>query len=597
MQSVATRLSSVKTAHRPRRQETEGPKRIGLVRRWSTPNQNDNYSNERQFALMRRRCETLGYVPVEYDEGQVSGGDLLKRPKVVQLLQDIQDGVIHGIGVISLSRLSREESGSDVGFILDICIESDARIVTETAEYKARDAQHQLQIKLLSAVSSLERSTIRDTMVRGKAGRLLNGPATNASGAPLGYQHVMTGEIRASGRATRTIQRCPEDSYEYRLVTEFWRLAPTATSLMAIAHALTAQGLLYPRRRGENKGTLVDWGHKNVAKILENDIYSGTLVFESDTPRGIWQSQPEFAAGPVRREEPSLAYVDARLQQRVRERLLHHKGDVVTGTRARNSSRPLHGVLRCLHCGTTMYSAVQRGYPVYDCPTKYSHRGTCAGQCVAEHLALGAVFGLMRHFVEATMDEMEARGQGRLGADYSKSFRDAQDHLAILERRREVAIEMMTTSDPDPAETLVWQQKLRALRQQIRGAEETVATQQALIGHQQALKGIIPLGEDFVPTMMGMEWQIQRDTIRAMFASLRVQGEGYTAKRVMRVVAYQLHHQEEERRVEGPTYPYSRTTSTGGSSRRTTPTNCVIGYSIPTALMDRLTAVLLHCSA
>jgi len=99
-------------------------------------------------------------------------------------------------------------------------------------------------------------------MVRGKAGRLLNGPPTNASGAPLGYQHVMTGQIRANGTVTRTIQRCPEDSYEYRLVTEFWKLAPTATSLMAIAHALTAQGLFYPRRRGVNKGTLIDWGHK-----------------------------------------------------------------------------------------------------------------------------------------------------------------------------------------------------------------------------------------------------------------------------------------------------------------------------------------------
>ena len=86
---------------------------IGLLRRWSVASGDDSFRKEVQIDVLEDKCRGLGFQTRLYDEGQVSGQKLENRTKARELLADLQDGKIQGLGALDMKRLTRDRIGID----------------------------------------------------------------------------------------------------------------------------------------------------------------------------------------------------------------------------------------------------------------------------------------------------------------------------------------------------------------------------------------------------------------------------------------------------------------------------------------------------
>src|SRR5687767_2569287 len=86
---------------------------IGVIVRNSTYAQVGNYRSEVQSIDLPKRCEALGYLWRIYDEQGVSGKSLSAREQTQRALEDLRNGLIHGIGVLDVKRATRDEDCMD----------------------------------------------------------------------------------------------------------------------------------------------------------------------------------------------------------------------------------------------------------------------------------------------------------------------------------------------------------------------------------------------------------------------------------------------------------------------------------------------------
>ena len=101
--------------------------------RASTPNQRDNYSRQ-DAARLHELAERLGYK-WELRQEIKSGENLVNRPVMRQLLEDIADGKVGAIICQDFTRLSRDEDGIDGRIIRQACRDNDCLIITPDKTY------------------------------------------------------------------------------------------------------------------------------------------------------------------------------------------------------------------------------------------------------------------------------------------------------------------------------------------------------------------------------------------------------------------------------------------------------------------------------
>jgi hypothetical protein len=89
---------------------------IGVYVRNSTRAQVGNPRSEWQMDMVAH-VQNLGFSTRVYEEWGVPGTTLARRPKLNELLIDLQAGKVHGIAVAELSRLTRDTRGVDPAFI------------------------------------------------------------------------------------------------------------------------------------------------------------------------------------------------------------------------------------------------------------------------------------------------------------------------------------------------------------------------------------------------------------------------------------------------------------------------------------------------
>src|SRR5688500_17776163 len=107
---------------------------IGVLIRVSTDDQIDNYSNQAQEPMLARFIVQEGGAILPYDDNElgrgVSGRRLAKRRVACRLLDDIKAKRVHGIGVVDIKRLTRDEFGADAGVIAQVLVAHRAYLVT-----------------------------------------------------------------------------------------------------------------------------------------------------------------------------------------------------------------------------------------------------------------------------------------------------------------------------------------------------------------------------------------------------------------------------------------------------------------------------------
>ena len=288
-----------------------------------------------------------------YDDGGYTGANT-KRPALMELLKDIDDGKVDMVAVYKIDRLSR--SLMDFAELFKHFMEHDVSFLSVTQQIDTSTPAGRMTLNILMTFAQFEREMISDR-IRDKMHTCLKKGIWMGGTVPLGYRVE-----------SRKLVVQPDEA---GLVREIFQMYLRLGDTGVVASEL--------RSAGEATKIGSRWTGVRVRAVIRNPIYKGYLQLNGQEYRGehrgiideeVWKKANDLYAEKHRREG--------------------RRGHGVA------SLAPLAGVLRCGHCGMAMtpsYS-VKRGvrYNYYVCTSTAKGTRRCPNSRVSAPQIEAAVF-------------------------------------------------------------------------------------------------------------------------------------------------------------------------------------------------------------
>lgn len=230
-------------------------KQAALYIRVSTEAQSEEgYSIDAQLEKLENYCKAMGiesYQP--YIDGGWSGSNL-NRPKMEELIQDIESKIIDAVIVYKLDRLSRSQA--DTLHLIDkVFIPNDCAFISLNEKFDTATPYGKAMIGILSAFAQLERENIRERTRMGMMERIKEGYWPGGGIPPFGYNYdSKSGILVPNDNAddVRNIFRLYLDGYSTTQLAEMYAVA-NDTQITAILKRRTYLGII-PYNNKEYKG-------------------------------------------------------------------------------------------------------------------------------------------------------------------------------------------------------------------------------------------------------------------------------------------------------------------------------------------------------
>lgn len=515
-------------------------KTIGLLRRWSTPHQNEGYRNAVQIDDMIRRVEALGYDYIVYDEGQITGQKISKRKIFQQLIADLKTKKIHGLGALDIKRITRDRRGGERATIKEILMDAGAVLITLDQVIDLSDANDAMIYDIFGALAGYEITTIRNTFWQGNIRRRLAGPPTNGSKAPFGYQHKVL-KIRSNGKAERFLAKSDDPSRQAQ-VSKLFEIAMTAPTYSFVARDMNRLGHYFPG----NDGSLVPWQQINVKSTITNPVYSGRLGVGKRQASDVWNLNEETKQGTVWRMEPDLAYLDVATQDYIIDRIQTQRR---RPSRALGVENPLLGILRCGCCGGQMYftrlvskrkdenGEVERD-PYQYCKNHTWSKETCPhGGRLKQVKALEAIFSYVDVVMTDALRDQSLHARLTDAAALNEDLIRLQNTVTVLEKKEKHAKHLMATLSEDPEDAASWLAVLQETREELKASREELRKAQQVSQSQDKLSLLAQYSSPggFKSLLYQLPWYLQKNILEDIFTELQVTAEGPMHKREYRV--------------------------------------------------------------
>lgn len=220
--------------------------------------------------LARHRRILLDYadranLPVSkiYEE-IVSGESIAARPKMQQLLADVEQGLYDGVIVMEVERLARGDT-MEQGLVAQVFKLSDTRIITPSKTYDPNNEFDEEYFEFGLFMSRREYKTINRRLQRGRAAAAQEGKYI-ASIAPYGYE-----KVKIEGDKGHTLKIIPEQAVVIKNIFDWYINGYNGEKLGlgGIAKKLNEIGIKPYRHDYWSKETLRD--------IIINPVYAGKI--------------------------------------------------------------------------------------------------------------------------------------------------------------------------------------------------------------------------------------------------------------------------------------------------------------------------------
>lgn len=301
-------------------------KRTALYIRVSTTRQEqEGYSIPLQKDRMIAYCRAKGWAVagVFIDPGH--SGSSLERPGVTALIEGVEAGKFDVVLVYKLDRLSRSQR--DTLFLIeDIFMANNTDFVSMQESFDTSSIYGRAMLGVLSVFAQMERETIAERTLMGRAGRAEDGYWHGGGTDPIGYDYI-DGELVINEE-------------EAAQVREVYKLFAAGYSVSEIC-----------RRMDGHRTKHGDWSHTStVGNVLDNPLYAGTVHF--DGVRGPGRHTP---------------LVSAELDRKVKARRSRLKRAEAAG----DSQFLLTGMIYCDSCGARYFpNRRPNGKVVYSCHSR-----------------------------------------------------------------------------------------------------------------------------------------------------------------------------------------------------------------------------------
>jgi DNA invertase Pin-like site-specific DNA recombinase len=231
---------------------------LHIYTRVSTISQEEEGTSlETQLETGIQRSEKLGMDYKIWNEGGQSSSkdDLANRPRLTELLQEMDEGNVNHLYVWNTDRLSRNLN--TWGMIRFKLIKNDVTLHTPTGKQILSDPQTNMMLGILSEISQYDNQLRTERFRLGKLKRIKQG---GWMGGPPPYGYKL--EER----------RIVPDDYEKEWVKFIFEKYRDGCSIDEIRNELRQNGV--PTRRGN-----AVWSHGSLDKLLTNTHYGGYYNF------------------------------------------------------------------------------------------------------------------------------------------------------------------------------------------------------------------------------------------------------------------------------------------------------------------------------
>ncbi|HEX3025625.1 MAG TPA: recombinase family protein [Clostridia bacterium] len=191
-------------------------------------------------------------------EEVVSGDSLFVRPRMIELLHDVEDGKCTGVLCMDIDRLGRGNM-QEQGLILNTLKDADTVIITPDKVYDLNDEQDETQTEFKTFFARQELKMIKKRLSRGV--RMTIEKGGYVSNVPFGYARDYKDKIP-------TLAPHPEESEYVRMI---FNLYIQGDGCQTIAYKLKNMGVK-PHRGNEFNRT-------SIRKIITNPVYIGKIVW------------------------------------------------------------------------------------------------------------------------------------------------------------------------------------------------------------------------------------------------------------------------------------------------------------------------------
>lgn len=432
---------------------------IAIYVRVSTEEQLKGYSVEGQTDDCIKLAGTqnvLKYV----DDGYT--GEILNRPKLTKLLDDVEKGLIERLICYDPDRLSRKLLNQLL--ITEKLEKHDVTLEFVKSDYK-NDAEGQLYFQVRGAFSEFDKAKIKHNTMTGRYRKAKQGLVVKNNGL-YGYDYD-------SDKQTYIINE--EEAKVIQMIFNYFTDPNTRfKGINGIANHLTDIGI--PTAKGKKV-----WHRQVVRQILLNESYTGRYFQNKYDTEGDYvkrQAGEEVAAGRLR---PREEWLETEIPRIITDDQFDHAQTLLKQVRRRYAGYKRHnyllsGMVRCGRCGGTMNGRKTKSHGkdfyVYECRKNYAGaKDNGCGRMMSENKLNSFVW-------DKIVDLLNNPDAIKEYQEPQKSY--IQDELHHLEEQiektrkgRKRLLKLVSISEDDDLDIEEIKDKMRELQQEERNLKET----------------------------------------------------------------------------------------------------------------------------
>ncbi|MCD6317882.1 recombinase family protein [Candidatus Aerophobetes bacterium] len=340
----------------------EDRKRAAIYARVSTSEQEKRQTVQIQLERLTKTIEERGWELVENYVDDGYSGELLERPALDLLLDEIEKKHIEVVLVTEPDRLARDFVAQK---FLEKQINEKGAVVEFLSLSPPKSEDEQLGLDILGLVSWWERRKIRARTLRGKIKKAKEGHIVGGK-APYGYRYV--GRTREKPGYYEILE---EEAYWVRKIFHLYIFE--GLSMEAIARYLTEKKV--PTKSGNTV-----WRTSTIHSILTNRTYAGVAYYNkhhSIPPKDAGKTghyrRLKNTSREIRPKEEWIpikvpAIVDHEIWEEAQKKIKEN-----TRTSPRNTRHPylLRGKLVCGLCGLPLYGTPSGKRLFYYCSNRH----------------------------------------------------------------------------------------------------------------------------------------------------------------------------------------------------------------------------------
>jgi site-specific DNA recombinase len=411
----------------------------------------DTLERHRKQLLELVKKENHNLVAPPFEE-VVSGEYINERPKIQELLKEVEDGAVDGVLVMDLDRLGRGDM-FDMGLIYRAFTYSETLVITPTEVIDPTEDGAELLFGVKSILSREELKSINKRLQRGRRASASEGKFIGKK-PPYGYLRNEKMKLVPD----------PETAWVVKLIFE--KMAE-GYGRHALARYLDEHKIPPPERADQ-------WEHSTLTAIIKNEVYTGTII---------WGKTKQYKRNGkrVRKKMPRENWIiKENAHEPIISKELFDRANEAHSSRWRppmiepnTLTNPLAGLLRCSICGRVMKYQPNRDRPNHHirCYTR-----TCAPfhKGAGLHLVMDKVIESLSDILESIEFEGELLERKKVSLIPEKE-RALKEHQSALQKAQTQKDNLHDLLEQGVYTIETFMKRQQAITERIKNAQDKIA--------------------------------------------------------------------------------------------------------------------------